>query len=354
VKLTHRFAGLVAVIAVLSMVNPLAAEAGETPTSIAFAKTAPLSVAFGSPWVIALTVSATGPYGVPALDESSGTVDVFIEGIPGAYASKVPVQAGGVVFFSQPLKQPLLGAGTYSVSAIFTPSGGSGLGTSQTAAPTTLIITPLAVAAKVSVAASSSEPVITAELTGEYRDTTGTVPPGVWTFKVTKADSTESVFDRTVLQQSAPDKILVTIDSKLAAGSDFVVSSTFTPVSELAPGLTVTAPGDSTFRTPDATFLEILGSPVLLPVWAWILAAIVFLALTASLVVVIVRQRRKPTAPGGTQDSELEQVARTEPVTVVGGANEADGGAVAELFGADGLSEPNSDSAAAGASDPSK
>jgi len=50
---------------------------------------------------------------------SQGTVDVYIAGIAGAWATGLPVNADGSVYVAQPVAQPLLPAGTYSLSAIF-------------------------------------------------------------------------------------------------------------------------------------------------------------------------------------------------------------------------------------------
>src|SRR5688500_4922531 len=86
----------------LGLATPASAAVG---TQITFDE-ASANVAFGSDWIVELTVIASD-YG--PLVGSAGTVSIFVEGIAGAYAEGMPIFPGGASFFAQPDAQPALG-----------------------------------------------------------------------------------------------------------------------------------------------------------------------------------------------------------------------------------------------------
>jgi hypothetical protein len=269
-----------------------------------------VTAAFGGDWLLEIAVTSGGaPVG-----PSAGTVDVTVAGVAGIFAS-VPLQSDGHAYVTQPIDQPLLPAGTHQVTALFTPTGGSGL-SSATSAPATLTITPLAVTVDVSAGADpavGSAPVISSTLSGDYVSAMGTLPAGIWSFDVTAAGSSTALFStRRVQDPFATEPLTVEVPGSLRASTDYRVEWRFEPAAELAGGLELTTEGTTTFRTPDATILTTLAAPISWPLWAWITFAVVLLALVATAVVLLVRwMKRRPRMPrqerttGGDDESEL-------------------------------------------------
>jgi hypothetical protein len=230
---------------------------------------------------------------------------VYFSGIGGAYASGLAIQPDGNVYVSQPATQPLLPAGTYNVSAVYNPAPGTFYASSQTATPLVITVTPLAVTPKVEVvndAAVSERPVITASLSGSYVDAIGGAPAGTWHFLVSGADGA-AVFETDIAQaQGATDPVRVEVDSPLREGGQYAVKSTFTPVAELAGGLTVGELSDSVFQTPSGTFGEALVAAVPVPLWLAIVLLVLLLGLITTAIVVGVKLSGRAVEPtvGGT------------------------------------------------------
>ncbi|MEL4318299.1 hypothetical protein WJX64_04730 [Leifsonia sp. YIM 134122] len=300
-------AGAAAVAAftlVLSFVAaPLAASAA-TNTSIAFVSAEPVTAAFDTDWVLDLVVARDAPSG--PVQPGEGTVDVYIDGIPGVYAHGLPIQSGGAVFFSQPSSQPLLGAGDHTVRAIFNPLGGSGLVSSQTAQTVVLTVTPLTLTATVSAVMDASvaeQPVITAVLSGPAVEAFHGAPAGTWSFTVTDPDA-EIVFSREAAQvQGSTSAIVVPVDAELAHGTRFDVTSTFVPHPSLTGGLTIDGPSTSTFVSASATLTERLVAPIAAEWWMVIAAGAVLALLAAATIwlsVLSVRRRRAGRRDSGT------------------------------------------------------
>lgn len=279
---------------------PSSASAAVT-TTIAFATPGPVEIGFTDDWLIVLTVEAhyeDGP--TVRLTPVDGTVDVYFSGIGGAYASGLGIQPDGTVYVSQPAAQPLLPAGTYDVSAVYNPPSGSFYDTSQTASPLVLTVSALEVSPTVQVVndpAVSERPVITASLAGAYVDALGGAPAGTWHFVVADA-AAATVFEADVAQaQDGTDPVRVEIDSPLKEGGQYSVKSTFTPVAELAGGVTVGGIPDSVFQTPSGTFGEAVTAPIPVPVWLAILLLVLLLGLIATAIVLGVKLAGRGDAP---------------------------------------------------------
>jgi hypothetical protein len=323
-----------AVLGVGMILLPSAAHAA-AGTSIRFTTVGPVEVAFGEDWLLVLKVEYVSEDGPTfALGPADGTVDVYFSGIGGAYATGLAIQPDGNVYVSQPTAQPLLPAGSYDVSAIFNPSSGSYYESGQTATPLPMTVTALDVAPAVEVVndpAVSELPIITARLSGSYVDAAGGAPAGTWHFLVAGADGT-AVFETDVAQaQGESDPIRVEIDSPLEEGHQYAVKSTFTPVDELAGGVTVAPIADSTFQTPSGTFGEAITAPVPIPLWLAIVLLALVLGLATAAIVIGVKlagrgavpsaetapaPQRMPGDPLNVEVVSLEDIGLPDPETI--------------------------------------
>jgi hypothetical protein len=279
-------------------------------TSIQFETASPVSVAFGDSWFLRLSITSAYEDGPTLrLGPNDGTVDVYFSGIGAAFAKSLPIQPDGLVYVTQPDSQPLLPAGEYQVTAIYNPASGGYYASAQTATPLAFTVTALAVSPKVEViydAAVSERPVITASLSGSYPDARGGAPAGTWHFIVTDPED-QPIFDESFpLPQGSTEPFRVEIDSKLAKGESYKVVSAFTPVDELAGGITGGDISDSVFQTPGGTFAEAITGAVPIPVWLAILLLVVLLGLATAAIIVGVRLRGRSAiagaaAPGASQ-----------------------------------------------------
>lgn len=276
-------------------------------TTLAFETAGPVTVGFGSEWFLRLSVTSTYDEGPTLrLGPRDGTVDVSFSGIGGVFAASLPIQPDGLVYVTQPTGKPLLPAGEYQVSAIYNPAPGGYYASSQTSAPLSFTVTAFEVNPSVEVvndAAVSERPVLTASLSGSYVDETGGAPAGTWHFIVTDPED-QPIFDESFpLAQGSTEPLRVEIDSKLEKGESYKVVSAFTPVAELAGGLTVGDVSDSVFQTPGGTFAEAITAAVPMPVWLAILLLVVLvgLAVTAIVVGVKLRGRSAAAAPAAAQ-----------------------------------------------------
>src|SRR4051794_29333977 len=89
---------LIGMVAVLGVSAPAMADG--TGTTIAF-REAETTVPFDSPWMFTISVQAEARaegdgYRNIEIGPESGTVDVYVDGIAGAYATGLPLQATGV------------------------------------------------------------------------------------------------------------------------------------------------------------------------------------------------------------------------------------------------------------------
>ena len=302
-RLAVTAAALLAVLGSFSLAAPAQAA---TSTTISFTSTA-VTAAFGSNWVIGLKVAfASGGFTGDVLDTQDGTVDVTVDGVPGTYASGVPIYRGGQAFLSPPDSAPLLAAGAHVLHASFRPAAGSGLVSSTTAKPATLTITPLALDAKnvlINDATVVGSPVLRMSLSGAYVDALGT-PAGSWAVKVQSAGA--NVLEKTVPQ---PAGSTIPVDVSLAEaakpGRTLTFSGVFTPDPAVAGGITLTNPSPATFAVPSLSFVQVLATPVVLPWWLFILLLLLVLGLIAAAIVLLIRNARAAERERGPDPDEI-------------------------------------------------
>lgn len=298
------------------------AAAAGVDTAIVIETSGPIEIAFGEEWLIVLTVEVQyeGGPNLP-LGPNDGTVDVYLSGIGGAYASGLAIQPDGRVYFSQPSTTPLLAAGSYDVSAIYNPAPGGYYASSQTATSLALTVTPLEVTPNVTVGVDpsvSEHPVITASIAGSYVEAAGGAPAGTWDFAV-EGPSGDSVFDAQLAQpQGGTEPVRVEITSKLEKGQRYTVNATFTPVDELAGGITAATIEPVDFQTPAGGFGDAIVAPVPMPLWlALVLLALVLgLATVAIVLAVKARGRTASPAQGVARDASGEQRIPGDPSNV--------------------------------------
>ena len=342
ISVTHALAAIAAVFvgAAVSLVA-LPASAAGVDTGLTFETAGPIEVSFGEEWLIVLNaeVRYEGGPNLP-LGPGDGTVDVYLSGIGGAFATALAIQADGRVYVSQSSTAPLLPAGSYEVSAIYTPVPGGFYASSQTGAPLSLTVSPLEVTPRVQVgidSAVSERPIITAGVSGSYLDRVGGAPAGTWKFDVT-GPSGDVVFESELAQlQGGTDSVRVEITSKLDKGERYTVNSTFVPVAELAGGLTVSSIAPIDFQTPAGGLAETIGAAVPTPLWLALLLLVLVLALATAAIVLGVKLRARAApalgapalgAPGAAPEHHipgdptnievvsLEQMGLPEPATI--------------------------------------
>jgi hypothetical protein len=298
-RITLRVRAMAAIGAVVALVAlPLAvdtAPAYAAESQLSFVTASPVQTAFGGNWSVQLAARLTEPTTV-AVPSDQATVDVYLAGIVAPIASRLPIQPDGSVYVSQSAAATLP-PGEYQMTAQLVPVSGSFVTGSTTTAPLVLSISAYSVDARIRVddaSVAAGEPVIDAELSGQFVDTTEAVPAGTWAFTVTGGGKT--VADEEVAQDAGTtDALRYAIPGKLDKGVDYTVAATFTPIESLAAGLEVSQPTDATFHTPDGG----LGDPIPYPLWLLILTCLVPAALAAAVVVLTVRLARQRGASAG-------------------------------------------------------
>jgi hypothetical protein len=289
-------AAIGAVLALVALQLGLAAAPAFAEASqISFVTASPVETAFGGNWNVQLSVRYSFQPTVP-IPPDQATVDVFLSGLDGAFATRLPIQPDGSVYVSQS-SAATLPPGEYQMTAQLVPVPGSFVEPSQTTTPLALTVTSYSLDADISidpVSVADEEPVIEARLSGQFVDTTEAVPAGTWAFTVMAKGQT--ILETEVAQDAgADDALRYAITEKLDKGVDYTVSAEFTPVEALAAGLEVSQPDDVTFHTPDGG----LGDPVPYPLWLLIVTALVPLALAVTVIVLTVRIGGRGAAPAG-------------------------------------------------------
>ena len=285
--------------------------AAEVPSEVAFTSAEAVTAPFGSGWSISISATSNG-YGQPVrvpIDPSEGTVNVTLSGIGGVYAVGLPIQPGGIAYFSQPTEQPLLPPGTYQVTASFVPAAGSYLDPATSFAPQTLTITPLGLSARVSAGyeAGADTPIISATLEGAYVDEGAATPAGTWSFTAEDSRGTQ-VFEAEVAQlQAATEPVRVELDSELKKGIEYTVHSSFVPAGELAPGITVDPIADVSFTTPADTFAELVTGAT--PVPAPIAIALGLLLMVLAITTAVLATRLRGLSAGAKALTDSQNVA---------------------------------------------
>ena len=301
---TRVLAILTVALASLGVATPAVA-AGEVRTTTTFSSTE-VTAPFSSDWQLSVRVTISNSFGTAPVQPSDGSVDILIEGMPGEYVTGAAIVPGGVAYFAQPANEPPLPAGTYEVTANFTPAAGSGLDPSSTKKAATLTIEPLTVVSTVELISDPSvtpTPLVRTSLAGTFVDTNGVPPSGEWT--VTAVDSTgETGFEGTATQPTqgqdgaAVAPLDIPLDGKLKSGEPYTVTALFTPDELLAGGLAVEDAAPATFTTKAATAGEILGGPVGVPIPVMVLVILLIGGLVA-LLVWLIRSWRLAAVPAG-------------------------------------------------------
>ncbi|HEY8591005.1 MAG TPA: hypothetical protein VIL55_15775 [Naasia sp.] len=305
---TLRTAGIAAVAAALWLGSalPAAAEEYGTPTAISAVST-PEAIPFGTDWVVQYTVMQDDDWGVPA---GSGSLDVYVEGVAGAYAADLPVLPGGVVFFAQPDAQPLLPAGDHRVTAVFTPFAGTYLASSQTSEPIVLTVTPLVIEPGFTITGGpSADDSRAVRLTMGPSAAQGPAPAGTWSIRV-RDEADREVFAAMVPQSADERTLSVPLDAVWEHGADYRVSVEFLADPAIAGGIVSSSMPDRTFSTPEQGLAEVLGEPVPMPLPALVGAAagLVLLVLAAAALPVLLHRRRVAAAPQAEPQAEAHPV----------------------------------------------
>jgi hypothetical protein len=263
----------------------------DIPTAVTF-DGSEATVEFGATWTIELAVTSEAGL----LDTPDGTIDIFVEGIAGPFASGVPIHLGGEAFVTQPSGSPLLGTGDHHFSAIFRPAAGSGLVSSQSLVDYVLTVTSLAVdahATMVDVFGEEGTPFLELGADGSFVDALG-APPGTWA--VTVVDGSEQVLAVASPQLAgATERVRISLAEVTRPGSKLSIVAEFTPDPSVAPGVTVTQPQPVAYQVEGLTPVGFLAASLSVPWWAVVTGLLVLGGAVAWLVVILVRRRARPT-----------------------------------------------------------
>lgn len=311
---------ILAAALVLAAVTP--ASAADLPTRIAFTGEGATVATFDSDWEIPVAITSGTDGVVNNVSSNDGTVDFLVAGKPGAYVAGAKIYPGGVAYFTQPATVAPLGVGEYTVTAVFVPAAGSDFVTSKTSKSVKLTITPLEVAAAVSVItdpATVAVPTVRTSLSGTYLDETGAPPRGQWT--VTGSDSSGAeVFVVTAAQptESADGPVGpfdIPITDQLEPGETFTVTTVFEPEASIADGLEFVDAAPTTFTTRSLTPTEVLSSPVVVAPWVAILNGLLFIVLIIGLVWLIGAWVRGRTPRGASTQPQEAPIGETAVLT---------------------------------------
>ncbi len=287
-----------------------AAPAYAAASQLSFVTASPVQTAFGGNWNVQLAARFADTTTVP-IPADQATVDVYLSGISAPIASRLPIQPDGSVYVSQSATSTLP-PGEYQMTAQLIPISGGYIEATQTTTPLVLNISAYAVDARISVddaSVAAGEPVIEAQLSGQFVDTTEAVPAGTWSFVVTARGKT--VMEQEAAQDAGePDALRYAIPGTLDKGVEYTVAATFTPVEALAAGLEVTQPSKVTFRTQDGG----LGDRVPYPLWLLILTCVVPVALAVTVIVLTVRVgKRRVAVPARPQHPDVGPAVVEQP-----------------------------------------
>jgi hypothetical protein len=303
----HSVLALAGASILLALIPAADAFAAGVTTSTTFGASASQTAVFGSDWVMPIVVAGTGQY-PPPVDATSGTVSIVIEGQPGTYVSGIPLASGGQAFFSPPSAKPPLGAGTYKVTAIYEPGGGSGLSTSQTTTPAVLTITPISLSTSFTVQSVTIHNQPGAEVVAQVASPADkqTIPSGSWDITATNAKGTVAFEKKIPLGSNRAAVTTVRLTPGLQSGASYSISARFAPTATFAGGYTVTN-GKAQQRTiAPKSLAETLSDHVSTPIWALVGIGLGFALLVAAAIVLIVRTRQQtgvPTSASSTVES---------------------------------------------------
>jgi hypothetical protein len=283
----------------LGLGTALPAFAADIPTKIAFVGATEVSAPFNSPWELPIRVTSESENGKFNIKGTDGTVDIFVEGVPGEYVTAATIYPGGMTYFAQPANEPPLAAGEYTVTAVFTPAAGSTFGTSKTAKSATLTITPLTMTTSVELLtdpAVVAVPTVRTSLAGEYLDVVGAPPSGTWTVTGVDADGddafTVTAEQPTEATEGTVGPLDIPITDPLEPGETYTITTEFDADPLIASGLEFENAAPLTHTTTPLTFAETLSTPVAVPIWATILNCVLVIGLVALLVWLLSRLTR--------------------------------------------------------------
>jgi hypothetical protein len=301
-------AGL-AVLALLGLHLTLGAvPASAEGSQISFITPSPVQTAFGGNWNVQIGTVYSFQTTVP-IPADQASVDVYLTGVDGIFATKLPIQPDGSVYVSQSAASTLP-PGEYQMTAVLVPVPGSFIEGSQTTSPLILSISAYSVDTEISVddaSVAAEEPVIEARLSGQFVETTEAVPAGTWAFSVTGGGKT--VLETEVAQDAGETEALrYAITEKLEKGVEYEVEATFTPVDALAAGLEVSQPSSVTFRMPSGSIAD----PVPYPLWLLIVTCLVPLALAITVIVLTVQIAKRGGATAIAAGAAPTPTAPTE------------------------------------------
>ena len=288
--------------------GPAVSASADDSTTTSFSTASTQTVSYGTNWVMPIMVTGSTPYDF--VTATSGTVNVLIKGIPGNYVTGLPLTPGGAAFFSPPSSKPPLPAGTYTVTAVYVPSGTAYLAASQTLTPATLTVTPLKVTSSFTVTKTSvnNKPGLQVVATVVPPNDNAAIPPGTW--KVTARDASGAVaFQQTVpLARNPANPVTVTLRQKVKPGQEYTVSADFVAAATVAGGYQVKN-GDPQKVTVEAESLgEVLATPYAAPLWLLIAIGVGLALLVAAAIVLLVSSSKKSaknsTEPVNDQPSE--------------------------------------------------
>jgi hypothetical protein len=277
------------------------AMAEDVSTKIAFDGPTSLTVAFGTDWVLPISVAAPSAFRV--LDSEDGTVDVTVVGLAGTFGRHLALYRGGHAYLAQPSAAPLLGIGKHTMNAVFQPAAGSGLDSSQTVKSFSLTVTGFAITTKSQVVddpATVTTPVVRVSLDdAAYAKAFGGPPAGEWKITVT-SDAGSPVFESSFAQPvKSTDPIDVAISPHLRSGRSYTVTADFVPDATVAQGLTLTTAPPIKYVTPPDDPFQTMVNAIPVPPWAEALGGAVLLLLLAAVIALSVQVRRRRSAAVG-------------------------------------------------------
>jgi len=290
-RLIARSLAALAAGGILALGFALPAQAAELPTKIAFVGETEVAAPFNSNWELPVRVTSDSTSGRFNIASTDGTVDFFVEGVPGEYITAATIYPGGMSYFAQPANEPPLAAGEYNVTAVFTPAAGSQFGTSKTTKTATLTITPLGLQPSVEILTDPAVvgvPTVRTSLAGDYVDIVGTPPSGTWTVTGTDSEGSEA-FTITAEQpteavEGTVGPLDIPITEGLEPGETYTVTTEFDADPLIGPGLEFDNVAPARFTTTPLTLSETLSTPVAVPIWVTILNCLLLIGLVVVLV----------------------------------------------------------------------
>ena len=297
-----------ATLGALVLLPALPADAAGTPTTIAFT-TPTLTVGYASNWTLEVDVKAA----YATFDSGAGTVNILIKGLPGVYESGIPLNDGGVAFVSPPSSKPPLGAGTYKLTAVFQPSGGSGFDDSQTTKSATLTVTPIAVQSSATIVQTVRDNTPTADVVAKLTAAKGvTTPAGTWTVKVLDAANGATSTVSADLAAGATAPTTLELPSSVKPARSYTVTTTFEPDTSVSDGYAVTNAAPQTLNLPDSSIVQVLTNPTPEPYWLLAALGLVLLALIAVAIILLVTRKPRPAVVSPAQEP-AETTSASEP-----------------------------------------